>query len=241
MGGWTSKPEAAALHDVDPLCIAETDGHECQTESKSSNGSEQVAGESGDSKANGSDDEEQNTDDADNEDTFYKFVILHAQNDTDEALRLLNLLENKFQVIPGRLFNDMPAGNQQLQNLSDAVNGSAWTILLLTEDFLSEAWCKFQSYITLMNSLNKQHKYNTVIPVRILNNPLPHKMTPLVIQAINALEEGNPAFDRQVNLTFQDSTYEQQRTIWHRERKLKQQGISAFNGNKTNKSRAEEG
>uniref|UniRef100_A0A8B9Q1C1 TIR domain-containing adapter molecule 2 n=1 Tax=Apteryx owenii TaxID=8824 RepID=A0A8B9Q1C1_APTOW len=152
------------------------------------------------------------------EGVFYKFVILHAENDVDEAIRIQNLLQNKFCIKPGIIFAEMPCGKHILENLGDAVNGSAWTIILLTEKFLNGPWCEFQSYTCLANALNKQHKYNSVIPVRPLNNPLPREKIPFALQAINALEEDSPGFAKQVERIFQESTYRQQREIWRRER-----------------------
>lgn len=60
-----------------------------------------------------------------NEDVFCKFVVLHAENDVDEAIWIQNLLQNKFSIKPGIIFADMPCGKHVLENLSDAVNGSA--------------------------------------------------------------------------------------------------------------------
>ncbi|XP_048190218.1 TIR domain-containing adapter molecule 2 [Perognathus longimembris pacificus] len=148
------------------------------------------------------------------EDVFLKFVILHAEDDTDEALRVLELLQNDFGIKPGMIFAEMPSGRQHLQNLDDAVNGSAWTILLLTENFLRDTWCNFQFYTSLMNSVNRQHKYNSVIPLRPLNKALPRARTPLALQTINALEEESSGFSTQVERIFKDSVYKTQRTIW---------------------------
>ena len=80
---------------------------------------------------------------------YIKFVILHAEEDTGEALRVQSLLENDFGIKPGIIFAEMPCGRQHLQNLDDAINRSAWTILLLTENFLRDTWCKFQFYPVL--------------------------------------------------------------------------------------------
>ncbi|XP_062942642.1 TIR domain-containing adapter molecule 2 [Cynocephalus volans] len=158
---------------------------------------------------------------------FLKFVILHAEDDTKEALRVQNLLENDFGVKPGIIFAEMPCGRQHLQNLDDAVNGSAWTILLLTENFLRDTWCSFQFYTSLMNSVNRQHKYNSVIPMRPLNNPLPRDRTPFVLQTINALEEESRGFPTQVERIFQDSVYKTQQTIWKETRNMVQRQFIA--------------
>ncbi|XP_027730559.1 TIR domain-containing adapter molecule 2 [Vombatus ursinus] len=148
------------------------------------------------------------------EEIFFKFVILHAEDDTCEALRVQGMLQNQFGIKPGIIYAEMPCGRQHLQNLDDAVNGSAWTIFLLTENFLRDTWCNFQFYTSLMNSINKQHKYNSVIPMRPLNNPLPRDRTPFALQTINALEEESCGFRKQVEKIFQDSVYEKQKAIW---------------------------
>ncbi|NP_001191280.1 TIR domain-containing adapter molecule 2-like isoform X1 [Phacochoerus africanus] len=161
------------------------------------------------------------------EEVFLKFVILHAEDDTDEALRVQNLLQNDFGIKPGIIFAEMPCGRQHLQNLDDAVNGSAWTILLLTENFLRDTWCKFQFYTSLMNSVNRQHKYNSVIPMRPLNNPLPREKTPFALRTINALEEESRGFPTQVERIFQESVYQIQQAIWKETRNLVQRQLIA--------------
>ncbi|XP_073913086.1 TIR domain-containing adapter molecule 2 isoform X1 [Castor canadensis] len=161
------------------------------------------------------------------EEVFLKFVILHAENDTDEALRVQELLQNDFGIKPGMIFAEMPCGRQHLQNLDDAVNGSAWTILLLTENFLRDTWCNFQFYTSLMNSVNRQHKYNSVIPMRPLNNPLPREQTPFALQTINALEEESCGFSTQVERIFQESVYKTQQTIWKETRNMVQRQFIA--------------
>uniref|UniRef100_A0A8C5PKW2 TIR domain-containing adapter molecule 2 n=1 Tax=Leptobrachium leishanense TaxID=445787 RepID=A0A8C5PKW2_9ANUR len=153
---------------------------------------------------------------------FYKFVILHAERDIQEAMRIKNMLEEEFQIKPGIIFDDMPAGQHIMKALDNAINGSAWTILLLTENFLKEAWCEFQSHATLMNSINMHHKYNTVIPVRPKKNFLPREKTPFILRLINALEEGRPAFIQQVHKTFQEEMYQKQHSIWRAERSFRQ-------------------
>ncbi|XP_075457471.1 TIR domain-containing adapter molecule 2 [Ascaphus truei] len=154
----------------------------------------------------------------DSEDVFYKFVILHSTTDINEALRVKNLLQGQFHIRPGIIFAEMPAGRHILKNLEDAINSSAWTILLLTENFLNETWCEFQFHATLINSVNMQHKYNSVIPVRPETHFLPRKKTPMMLQLINALEERSPAFRQQVEKTFKESQFQKQRTIWKAER-----------------------
>ncbi|NP_001189783.1 TIR domain-containing adapter molecule 2 [Equus przewalskii] len=161
------------------------------------------------------------------EEVFLKFVILHAEDDTDEALRVQSLLENDFGIKPGIIFAEMPCGRQHLQNLDDAVNGSAWTILLLTENFLRDTWCKFQFYTSLMNSVNRQHKYNSVIPMRPLNNPLPRERTPFALRTINALEEDSRGFPTQVERIFQESVYKIQQAIWKETRNMVQRQLIA--------------
>ena len=141
---------------------------------------------------------------------------------------LLCLLENDFGIKPGIIFAEMPCGRQHLQNLDDAINRSAWTILLLTENFLRDTWCKFQFYSSLMNSVNRQHKYNSVIPMRPLNNPLPRERTPFALRTINALEEESRGFPTQVERIFQESVYRIQQAIWKETRNMVQRQSVAW-------------
>ncbi|XP_053330253.1 TIR domain-containing adapter molecule 2 [Spea bombifrons] len=157
------------------------------------------------------------------EDVFYKFVILHAEADISEALRIKNMLENDFSIKPGIIFAELPAGGYVLKTLDNAVNGSAWTILLLTKNFLTETWCEFQSHATLINSINMCHKYNTVIPVRPKKNYLPRENTPFILKLINALEEGSPGFTQQVQKTFQEQRYLKQHALWKAEKASRDQ------------------
>ncbi|XP_063312476.1 TIR domain-containing adapter molecule 2 [Pelobates fuscus] len=156
------------------------------------------------------------------ENVFYKFVILHAETDIEEALRIKNMLEEEFHLKPGIIFAEMPAGAHIMNTLDTAINGSAWTIILLTQNFLNETWCEFQSHATLINSINMRHKYNTVIPVRPKNNFLPRDKTPFLLRLINALEENRPAFTQQVAKAFQEHQYLKQHAIWKAERTRRQ-------------------
>ncbi|KAG8456287.1 hypothetical protein GDO86_002177 [Hymenochirus boettgeri] len=153
-----------------------------------------------------------------NEGVFYRFVILHAANDVTEAIRFKNMFQEEFNIKPGIIFAEMPAGQHILKNLDDAINGSAWTIILLTKNFLSETWCDFQSHATLINSINMQHKYNSVIPVRPEINYLTREKTPFALKVINALEERNSAFPQQVKKIFQENVYQKQHAIWREEK-----------------------
>uniref|UniRef100_A0ABM5FT16 Uncharacterized protein isoform X3 n=1 Tax=Pogona vitticeps TaxID=103695 RepID=A0ABM5FT16_9SAUR len=153
----------------------------------------------------------------DNENTgdiFYRFVILHAENDVEEAVRIQELLQNEFCIKPGIIFAEMPSGRHLLENLNDALSNSAWTIILLTENFLSELWYQFQSYTSLLSSLTVPHKRNTVIPMRPRNNPLPWERTPFILQTISTLQEDSPGFAEQIRKTFQESTYKHQQVMW---------------------------
>lgn len=150
---------------------------------------------------------------------FYKFVILHAEDDEEEAMRVQKLLQNEFSIKPGIIFAEMPCGRNVLENFQKAISGSAWTILLLTENFLSELWCIFQSYTSLYNALTIPHKYNTVIPMRPRNKPLPWEKTPFILQSIEALQEGSLGFAEQVKRTFQECRYRQQQAVWMNQKK----------------------
>ncbi|XP_048359063.1 TIR domain-containing adapter molecule 2 [Sphaerodactylus townsendi] len=158
--------------------------------------------------------------DEDTEEIFYRFVILHAEGDLDEATRVLELLQNEFCIKPGIIFAEMPSGKHLLENLQDAMNDSAWIIILLTENFLKERWCEFQAHTCLFSSLTKPHKGSTVIPLRPRNNSLPLERTPLALGALNALQEDSPGFATQVKKIFQESSYKQQQTVWKNEKEI---------------------
>lgn len=163
--------------------------------------------------------QETHSSDEDAEEVFYQFVILHAEDDVEEAVRIQELLQNEFSIKPGIIFAEMPSGRHLVENLKDAINGSAWTVILLTENFLSDLWCEFQLHISLIHTFTKPHKNNTVIPLRPRNNPLPWERTPFAFKSINALQEDNPGFTEQVKRTFQKSIYSQQQALWRNEKK----------------------
>ncbi|XP_053263955.1 TIR domain-containing adapter molecule 2 [Podarcis raffonei] len=163
--------------------------------------------------------EEIHSSDEDAGDVFYRFVVLHAEEDVEEAARVQDLLQNEFCIKPGIIFAEMPGGRHLFENLKDAMNGSAWIIILLTENFLSELWCEFQFCTCLFSALTIPHKGYTVIPMRPRNNPLPRERTPFILQTINTLQEDSPGFAQQVKNIFQDSRYRQQQAIWQYEKK----------------------
>lgn len=163
--------------------------------------------------------QETDNSDEDTGDTFYRFVILHAEDDVNEAVRVQELLQHEFCIKPGIIFAEMPCGRHLLENLQDAMNSSAWTIILLTENFLKEFWCEFQAYVCLFSSLTEPHKSNTVIPLRPRNTMLPLERTPLVLRALNALHEDSPGFAAQVKKIFQESCYRQQQAVWKNKEK----------------------
>ncbi|KAH0628147.1 hypothetical protein JD844_008930 [Phrynosoma platyrhinos] len=152
-------------------------------------------------------------------DIFYRFVILHAEDDVEEAVRVQDILQNDFCIKPGIVFAEMASGKHLLENLNDALRSSAWTIILLTENFLNELWYEFQSYTALFSALTIPNKQNTVIPMRPRNNPLPWERTPFILQSIRALHEDSPGFAEQVKKIFQEGKYKQQKAVWEYRKK----------------------
>ncbi|KAG8130822.1 hypothetical protein E2320_017380 [Naja naja] len=153
------------------------------------------------------------------EDGFYRFVILHAEEDIEEAIRVQDLLQNEYCIKPGIIFAEMPSGRHLLENLTDAINDSAWIIILLTENFVRDLWYEFQSYTSLLGALIIPHKHNSVIPMRPRNRPLPWERTPFILRCVNILQEDSPGFSVQVKKTFQEAQYRQQEKVWRYERK----------------------
>lgn len=69
------------------------------------------------------------------------------------------------------------------------------------------------SYTSPVNPLNQQHKYNSLIPLRLLNNSLIWGNIPFALQAITMLEENSHDSAKQVEKIFREFTYRQQQEV----------------------------
>ncbi|XP_015242175.1 PREDICTED: TIR domain-containing adapter molecule 1-like [Cyprinodon variegatus] len=159
------------------------------------------------------------------EEIFYAFVILHAPEDSDVADSMKEKLEAAIGTT-GATFSDEFAvpGKSTLRCVQDAVNNSAFTILLLTRNFNSQM-LEMKTNIALINSIHNEHKFNTVIPLLPMDNCMPRRSIPIALQTLVPLEEKRN-FEKKLQKVFNRANIERQRKIWTEElkiRKLKQE------------------
>ncbi|GLD58576.1 TIR domain-containing adapter molecule 1-like protein [Lates japonicus] len=149
------------------------------------------------SKVSGAEEEE--------EEIFYAFVILHAPEDGDMAERIKEKLES-VACCDGATFADDFAipGKSTLKSVEDAINNSAFTLLLLTCNF-STRMEEVETDSALINSINKKYKHNTVVPLLPRENCMPKQDIPMILRTINPLEE-NKHFDKKAKQLYEPST-----------------------------------
>ncbi|MBN3273159.1 TCAM1 protein, partial [Polyodon spathula] len=156
------------------------------------------------------------------ENKFFSFVILHAQEDTDHAIRVQKTLE-QLGAGEGATFSvdfEIP-GKSPLTCIQDAVNNSAFTLILLTTNFNSH-WAQYKTNSVLMDSIERRHKYNTVIPFLPRRHGLPRESIPYALKCLIPMEEKS-FLPKKVKTTFNQKTIEKQRALWSQEQKIKQQ------------------
>ncbi|XP_043989852.1 TIR domain-containing adapter molecule 1 [Gambusia affinis] len=156
------------------------------------------------------------------EDTFYAFVILHAPEDSDVAESMKEKLEAVIDTRGATFSEDFAIpGKSTLRCVEDAVNNSAFTFLLLTRNFNSQM-VEMKTNIALINSINKAHKFNTVIPLLPLENCMPKEQIPITLQTLMPLDERRN-FERKLKKAFDKAKIEKQRKIWDQERRMKKE------------------
>lgn len=151
---------------------------------------------------------------------FYAFVIMHAPEDADMADGMRERME-KIIDCKGATFSDefqMP-GKSTLRCVEDAINNTAFTILLLTCNFTTRMG-ELETNSALINSLNKKHKWNTVIPLLPLHNCMPKQDIPLVLQTIVPLQESRN-FERKILKSISLLKIKRQEKIWMEEQRVK--------------------
>lgn len=156
----------------------------------------------------------------DEETTFYAFVILHAPVDAGIADSMRVRLE-RIIGSEGATFSDdfATAGKSSLRCVEDAINNTAFTILLLTRNFNTHMQ-DLETNSALLNSVNKAHKHNTVIPLLPQQNAT--KEMSLVLQTITPLVEDRN-FERKVRRSMSQAAIRKQYKIWIEEQKVKSQ------------------
>ncbi|XP_051979734.1 TIR domain-containing adapter molecule 1-like [Xyrauchen texanus] len=152
---------------------------------------------------------------------FYAFVILHESEDTDEALRLKDKLESITSGLGATFSEDfLEPGCSSLRCMEDAINNSAFTILLLTKNFNTNLSAT-STDSAIMNSLEKYYKMHTVIPLLPRENRLPKQSIPLVLRTKVFLDEGNRAFERLASRAIAPQKVADQKLVWMKEQHIK--------------------
>ncbi|KAM4556434.1 TIR domain-containing adapter molecule 1 [Fundulus diaphanus] len=154
------------------------------------------------------------------EEMFYAFVILHAPEDSDVA----DIMREKLEAVigtTGATFSEDFAipGKSTLKCVEDAVNNSAFTFLLLTRNFNSRM-VEMKTNMALINSINNEHKFNTVIPLLPLDNRMPKQSIPVALQTLVPLEERRN-FEKKLQKVFNRAKIDKQRRIWTEEQSLR--------------------
>lgn len=163
---------------------------------------------------------ESNSPEEEDEAIFYAFVILHAPEDADVAESMRERLETVIGSHGATFSEDFATpGKSTLRCVEDAINNTAFTLLLLTRNF-NTRMLELKTNSALINSINKKHKYNTVIPLLPRENCMPRQSIPIVLQTIVPLEE-NRSFERKIQKSLSPARIKKQKKIWSDEQTVK--------------------
>ncbi|KFV52042.1 TIR domain-containing adapter molecule 1, partial [Gavia stellata] len=145
---------------------------------------------------------------------FFTFVVLHASEDEIVAHRVKDLLENMGVPNGATLCEDFfIAGRSHLTCFQDAMENSAFIILLLTKNFPCDL-CMFQTNTALMESILKPSKRDSVIPFVPKENPLERSQIPTTLGGLMPLDENSPGFSKTVQNTFTTSRIKERKAMW---------------------------
>ncbi|KAK3533135.1 hypothetical protein QTP70_008815 [Hemibagrus guttatus] len=159
------------------------------------------------------------------EDMFYAFVILHAQEDFEEAVRLKSRLESISSTIGATFAEDFAVpGLSTFRCVEDAIENSAYIMLLLTPNFNSHL-NETNTDSALMNSIEKPQKYNTVIPLLPRTNRLMRDQMRPILRTKNPLDEtkDRDIFEKMVRKVLDSKNILRQKSMWRHAQLLKKQ------------------
>lgn len=153
------------------------------------------------------------------EQKFYNFVVLHAKADEHIALRVREKLE-ALGVPDGATFCEdfQVPGRSKLRCLQDAIDHSAFTILLLTANFD----CRLslhQVNQALMCSLTRQGWQDCVVPFLPKESSLSQLSpdTANLLASLVWLDEHSPIFSKRVANTFTPHKLRARKANWRKE------------------------
>uniref|UniRef100_A0A3B3SUQ7 TIR domain containing adaptor molecule 1 n=1 Tax=Paramormyrops kingsleyae TaxID=1676925 RepID=A0A3B3SUQ7_9TELE len=172
---------------------------------------------------NSKDPEEQKEDEVEDEVQFFSFVILHAPEDMETAERLQEKLKS-LGIGEGSTFSQdfLVPGKTKLRCIEDAIDNSAFSILLLSRNFNNQLQ-EIQTNAALMNSIENVHKYNSVIPLFPSKNRLPTEDMPKCLKIFVALEESSRSFDRMARMAMAPERIKKQKELWRQDQYIRLQ------------------
>lgn len=154
---------------------------------------------------------------------FFTFVVLHASEDEIVAQGVKTLLESLGVSNGATVSEDFSiAGRSHMTCFQDALENSAFVILLLTENFLCKL-CQFQTDTALMQSILDPSKYDSVIPFLPKANALEDSQIPMVLRVLVTLKESSPLFTTKVHKTFNHRKIMEKKAQWEQRQRRKLQ------------------
>ena len=153
------------------------------------------------------------------EQKFYNFVVLHASADEHIALRVRERLE-ALGVRDGATFCEdfQVPGRGELHCLQDALDHSAFIILLLTSNFDCRL-SQHQTNQSLMRSLTRHGWQDCVIPFLPLESSLAQlsPSTSSLLTGLVWLDEHSKIFARKVTNTFKPQMLRARKAKWRKD------------------------
>uniref|UniRef100_UPI00358EBF93 TIR domain-containing adapter molecule 1-like isoform X2 n=1 Tax=Myxine glutinosa TaxID=7769 RepID=UPI00358EBF93 len=152
-------------------------------------------------------------------DEFYSFVVLHHPDDSEVAVRTKDRLEELTEG-HGAVFceNFQIAGKAFFSSLEEAIDNSAFGVLLLTSNFNSTL-TNFITQAVLMAAIENKNSHNVVIPFLPLHNRI--RKVPFSLKVINPLDEQRQYFKKQVKITLSKERVKKHYDNWLKEKEAK--------------------
>ncbi|NXA72019.1 TCAM1 protein, partial [Thryothorus ludovicianus] len=145
---------------------------------------------------------------------FFSFVVLHASEDEIVAHQVKNLLESMGVPNGATLSEDFfIAGRSHMLCFQEAMENSAFIILLLTKNFPCKL-CLFQTDTALMQSILDPSKQDSVIPFLPKENSLECSKIPPMLSGLVTLKESSPLFSTKVQKTFNPKKIKEKKALW---------------------------
>ncbi|NWU23716.1 TCAM1 protein, partial [Dyaphorophyia castanea] len=153
---------------------------------------------------------------------FFTFVVLHTSEDEIVAHRVKNLLESMGVSNGATLEDFLIAGRSHMICFQEAMENSAFMILLLTKNFPCNL-CLFQTDTALMQSILDPSKQDSVIPFLPKANALERSRIPTQLRALVTLNESSPHFLSNVHKTFKPKKIREKKALWDQMQRRKLQ------------------